>query len=81
MLWTHTWDTLGSNLSQDRAILTGVSSGFPQSLQANAGTAPRLGHDHFRPHPFHFISHPITQCNKGCTESNDHDRLMYVSST
>lgn len=43
----HTWDILRSNLSQDRDILTGVSCGFPQPLQANAGTAPWLGYNHF----------------------------------
>jgi hypothetical protein len=30
---------------------------FPQSLQANVGTVPRLGHNHLFPNPFQYIIH------------------------
>jgi hypothetical protein len=42
-------------------------SGFPQSLQANAGLLPRTGHDHLLPNPFQFNIHEssyhLTQCS------------------
>jgi hypothetical protein len=47
------------NLGQDYPK---VFHGFPQFLQANSGTT-RLGHDHFLPNPFQYISlnnHPPT---------------------
>jgi hypothetical protein len=31
--------------------------GFPQSLQENVNTLPRLGYDHFLPNPFQLISY------------------------
>jgi hypothetical protein len=48
------------NLSQDTAILIEVFPGFHQSLQANVGAVPQIGHDHFLPDPFHFINYLIT---------------------
>jgi hypothetical protein len=39
------------------AIVTEDFSGFPQSLQVNAGTVPKI-HGRFLPHPFQFIIHP-----------------------
>jgi hypothetical protein len=30
---------------------------FPQFSQANVGTGSRVGHDHFHPNPFEFISY------------------------
>jgi hypothetical protein len=39
------------------AILTDVFSGFPESLQANAGVVPLLGYDRFLPNSFQFVIH------------------------
>jgi hypothetical protein len=40
------------------AILTEVSRGVPQSLQANSGIVARLGHDHLFSNPFQIMIHP-----------------------
>jgi hypothetical protein len=39
-----------------------VFHGFSQSLKTYAGILPCLGHGHFLPYPFQFISHPIIWC-------------------
>jgi hypothetical protein len=40
------------------AILIEVFLGFTQSLHANYGRVPRLGHDRYLPDLFQFISYP-----------------------
>jgi hypothetical protein len=40
-------------------ILDGNFLDFLQSLEANSGTVPRLGCDHFLPSPFQFINPTI----------------------
>jgi hypothetical protein len=54
MLWTHTEEVLGLNLSQNTSYITQVLHNF---LQSNAGIAPQFGHDHFSPNPSVFINH------------------------
>jgi hypothetical protein len=50
-------------LTGTSAILTGVSHGFPQSVQENAGIISKLGNDRFLPYPFEFIMHPTIPCS------------------
>jgi hypothetical protein len=45
--------------------------GFPQSLQANAGTVPEWGHDIFRPNPFRFITHLSSHHRTLCNQINE----------
>jgi len=40
--------------------------GLPQLLKTDANTAPHLGHDHFLPHPFLFITHATTKHHTVC---------------
>jgi hypothetical protein len=42
-------EVLGSNSTGSRTILTEVLRSFPQSIQANSGIVPPLGHNHFLP--------------------------------
>jgi hypothetical protein len=51
------WLTPGSDLGRRPAILSEISRSFSHSLQANAGTVLKLGHDRFLPYPFQLITH------------------------
>lgn len=44
------------------SYMTKTFPAFHQSLQENVGIVPQIGHDHFFPDPFQFISHPTTWC-------------------
>jgi hypothetical protein len=57
LLWTHTRELLGSNVSWDAGC---PGWGFPRPLQANVGTVPRLGHDHCLPNSVQFIIHLLS---------------------
>jgi hypothetical protein len=55
--WTRIRKVLDSNLGRDTSWSDLGFRGLPQSLQANARTLSRLGHDQFLPNPFRFIIH------------------------
>jgi hypothetical protein len=39
-------------------VLNEFTSGFPQYIETNAGTVPRLDHDSFHPNHPQFTNHP-----------------------
>jgi hypothetical protein len=53
------WEVLGSNLGRVPTVPNVFNSGFPQSIETNAGTVPRLHHDTFLPNRLQFIKHPV----------------------
>jgi hypothetical protein len=50
-LWTPIWEVLGLSPSRD-TYRDWSRGGFLQSLRANVGIVPRLGHSRFLPNPF-----------------------------
>jgi hypothetical protein len=61
-LYTRMEEVLGSSLGRDTGYLDCSFSWFSQSLQANAGTVPRLDHNCFPPNPFQFIFY-LSSCH------------------
>jgi hypothetical protein len=57
MVWACVREVLSSNLSLIPATPTEGFHSFPQSLQENSGTVPRLGYDHFLPSLFQLSTH------------------------
>lgn len=57
---------------------------FRSPLKTNFAIVPQLGHDHFLPNPFKFITHvillPDTECSRcrKCRETNHENIIIYL---